>query len=275
MTHPHDPTIPPPHRPAASTARLYAAYQGGGEERAAYDIDRDIAARVAELGLKPTVIARQNRLFHNRAVTFAAAELGISQFLDIGCGLPSDSGIHTHTLAEAHHPDTSQVLYVDRDPMVRAPAEALMRGSRDGSTRVLEADVRDPDRILDQAREFLDFQQPVALLLIAVVHFLADSDEPHATVRYLTDALPPGSALVFSHVTDAFAPDIMRAAEDLLRGEKVLARTRSHESISRFFDGLTPVEPGLVPVHRWHQSDAETLGIPDSDVHTYAGIALT
>jgi SAM-dependent methyltransferase len=261
----------PQTQPPGSSARLYDAYQDGKD---AYESDRETAARIAGLGLDPKLIATQNRAFHNRATHHAARDLGIHQILDVGCGMPAKTGPNTHQILEEIHPDTYRVLYVDHDPIVRAHAQALMRGSRRGSTSVVEADLRTPDLVLDAAREHLDLAHPVCLLLVAVVHFLGDDDQPHDLVRTLTDALPPGSALVLSHVTDDFAPDVMRQAEALLADVAVPARTRPYDDIHRFFDGLTLTDPGLVPVHQWHQDDPDIANIPTEEIHNYGGIGV-
>ncbi|MFI6286142.1 SAM-dependent methyltransferase [Streptomyces sp. NPDC051018] len=267
-----EPRPPIPRREGSSAARLYAAYQGGKD---AYQADLDIAARISALGLDPEAIAVHNRAFHNRAVRHAAGELGIHQFLDIGCGYPAESGPNTHDIVETVHPDTSRVLYVDNDPLVRAHADALLHSDGDGFTAVTEADLRDPDTILAAGRHHLDFTQPVCVLLVAVVHFLPDADDPHTAVHTLTRALPPGSCMILSHVTDDFAPEIMRQAEELLAGQKIVARTRPRARIKAFFDGLDLTQPGLVPVHQWHQPDPDITAIPAERIHTYGGIGLT
>ncbi|MFI1013038.1 SAM-dependent methyltransferase [Streptomyces sp. NPDC020965] len=254
---------------APSTARLYDAYQGG---KSAYENDRDIARRIHRLGLKPKLIATQNRAFLIRAVDHTARAFGIDQFLDVGCGLPADSGPNVHTVVESVHPD-SRILYVDHDPLVLAHGDALLR-SQTGTTAMVTADLRNPDIILTEAQRLLDFNRPIALLLTAVVHFIRDEERPHILVERLVNALPPGSAVVLSHVTDDFAPLVMRQAEALLAGEAVQARTRGRAVIERFLSGLTLVEPGLVPVHQWHQPDTEIAAIPPSEVHGYGAVGL-
>ncbi|MCM2388793.1 SAM-dependent methyltransferase [Streptomyces albipurpureus] len=268
----YDRAQPPTGSTAPSTARLYHAYQHGEDSKAAYASDRDVARRIRGLGLDPQLMATQNRAFLIRAVAHTARDLNINQFLDIGCGLPGDPGPNVHTIVETIHSD-SRILYMDHDPLVRAHADALLHG-KTSTTTVVEADLRDPDLILTQARHFLDFTRPIALLLSAIVHFIRDEEQPHALVARLVDALPAGSAMVLSHVTDDFAPLVMRRAEALLAGERVQARTRGREDIARLFAGLSLVEPGLVPVHQWQQPDAETAAIAPSEVHGYGGIGI-
>ncbi|MFF0448079.1 SAM-dependent methyltransferase [Streptomyces sp. NPDC004609] len=274
---PDDPAQPPN---SVSTARLYSAAQGGPAARDAYQADLDIASQLADLGLDPQVMARENRGFHNRVTHYAACELGIRQVLDAGCGNPAQAGPDTHDILQEIHPDY-RVLYADNDPVVVARAAALMVDNRrPTATAAAQADLRDPDQTLRTAHDQLDFDHPVLLLLIAVLHFIPDTDDPHGLVRTLTDGLPPGSAVAISHVTDDFAPETMRRAEALLAGRALQARTRPHHAIAQFFDGLTLIRPGVVPVHHWRQPapapalDTDTEQIPPAKVHLYGGLAF-
>ncbi|MGW4200951.1 SAM-dependent methyltransferase [Streptomyces sp. NPDC004726] len=265
------PATPPPGD--ATSARLYNAYRGGEDAKDAYPQDVEIAEQLAGLGLDVALIAQQNRAFHERAVQYVAADLGIGQILDIGCGYPSTSDSNTHEITQREIP-AARVAYVDHDPTVLAHAEALLTSSAEGVLGFIHQDLRNPQKILDDARRVLDFDQPVALLLIAVVHFLTDADAPYTAVRTLVDALPPGSAVVLSHVTDDFAPDMMRNAERLLKTEgRVQSQTRSREAIARFVTGLELVEPGLVPVHQWRPDDLESSQTPAGQIHNYGCIA--
>jgi SAM-dependent methyltransferase len=272
--YPNDPWLPTA-LPPTSPARLYSAYQGGPAARDAYAADLDIATQIADLGLDTRLIATQNRAFHNRAVRHCARELGIRQALDIGCGMPAQPRPDTHDIIDNTHPGTSRVLYIDNDPVVVAHARALMRGNRPHATAAAHADLRNPDQILHTAREYLDLTRPVMLLLVAVLHYIPDNDRPHDLVHTLTDALPPGSALVLSHVTDDYAPNTMRRTETLLAGQTVHAQARPRARIKEFFGGLTMLDPGLVSVHQWHQPAPDTATIPAEHVHNYGGIALT
>ncbi|MEU0990655.1 SAM-dependent methyltransferase [Streptomyces sp. NPDC005953] len=264
-------TTPPPPAGIAgpSTARQYNAHQDG---KSAYEEDRAVARRLRDLGLDTKLMADQNRAFVLRAVDHTARDLGIDQVLDIGCGLPADSGPNVHTLVEEVHPD-ARIVYVDHDPLVRLHADALLHGHT-ATTTFVEADLRDPDAILDAAHQALDFSRPIGLLLGAVAHFIRDEEQPHALVSQLVDALPPGSALVLSHATDDYAPQVIRRAEALLADVGVQSRARSRTTIEQFFTGLHLVEPGLVPVHQWRQPDAEIAAVPPSEVHEYGAVAI-
>ncbi|MFD9715855.1 SAM-dependent methyltransferase [Streptomyces sp. NPDC059076] len=270
MTTPqHHRTPPPASISGPSTARQYDAHQDG---KSAYEADRDVVRRLRGLGLDTKLMATENRSFVLRAVDHTARDLGIDQVLDVGCGLPSDSGPNIHNIVEKVHPH-GRILYVDHDPLVRAHADALLH-SQTAKTAVVQADLRDPDAILTQARQFLTFTRPIALLLGAVAHFIRDEEQPHALVAHLLDALPPGSALVLSHATDDYAPQVMRRAEALLAEEQIHSRARSRADVERFLAGLTLVDPGLVPVHQWHQPDPDTAAITPSEVHGYGAVGI-
>jgi hypothetical protein len=194
--------------------------------------------------------ARANRAFLGRAVRYLTAEAGIRQFLDIGTGIPTAG--NTHEVAQAIAPE-AKVVYVDYDPLVLEYARALLVSSQEGATDYIHADLRDTGAILSQAAELLDFTQPVAVTMLAVLHALPDSDNPHAIVATLMDAVPPGSYLAISHV----ASDLFdRETQDRLMGiadrqiqQKGAFRTR--EQVARFFEGTDLVEPGLVRVEEW------------------------
>src|SRR5882757_264652 len=179
------------------SARVYDYMIGGKNNFAA---DRETAAQVLKHSPNAHTAARENRAFLGRAVRFLAAEAGIRQFLDIGTGLPTANNVHE--VAQAATP-ASRVVYADNDPMVLAHARALLTSSLEGRTAYIQADLRDPGSILASPvlREVLDLGQPVALMLIAVLHFIPDEDEPGKVIAALMDALPPGSYLAASHTT--------------------------------------------------------------------------
>jgi SAM-dependent methyltransferase len=208
--------------------------------------------------------ARRNRAFLGRAVRHLAQEVGIRQFLDIGPGIP-DSG-STHTVARAVATDV-RVVYVDNDPIVLAHAHDLLAGSPEGATRFVQGDVRRPDAVLEQAADTLDLAQPVALLLLGVLHVVPDSDDPQASVARLIDALAPGSHVVMSHMTrdgvdgDGDGADLVAVntrLADAMRSTNPPA-IRDRASVAAFLDGLELVDPGLVPVGRW-RPDGEADG---------------
>jgi hypothetical protein len=241
-------TEPPPFDTSvAHQARIYDYLLGGKDNYAA-----DRAAAEAWLQVNPgtTFTARANRAFLGRAVRYFAAEAGIRQFLDIGTGIPTAG--NTHHVAQAIAPD-SRVVYVDYDPIVLAHARALLTSSETGATDYIHADLRDTTAILDQARELLDFTQPVAITLIAILHAIPDSDGPHAIVARLLDAVPSGSYLAVSHMgSDLIAPETLQEMKDIgARMSQQQYTHRSREQVARFFDGTDLVEPGLARVEEW------------------------
>jgi hypothetical protein len=181
---------------------MYDYYLGGKDH---FAIDRETALKAMESWRGVRTAVRENRAFLGRAVRHLVAEAGIRQFLDIGTGLPSANNVHE--VAQSIAPDC-RVVYVDNDPIVLAHARVLLTGSPQGRTAYIEADLRKPERILADAavRETLDFSQPVALILVAILHFLTDDENPAGIVSTLLGALPSGSYLVASHVTDELDP---------------------------------------------------------------------
>ena len=229
----------------AHPARVYDYWLGGKDNFAA---DREAAERVLAVtpGLRFRV--RANRAFLGRATRYLAADAGVRQFLDIGTGIPA--GDNTHEVAQRAAPD-SRVVYVDNDPIVLLHAQALLRSTPQGATDYLQADLRDPRAILDRAAAVLDFGQPVAVMLLGVLHLIQDSEDPWGIVAELMAAMPPGSYLTISHP----AIDIHHAQADAQRvyNERVSTpqTLRTREQVARFFTGLELVEPGLVQVHQW------------------------
>lgn len=228
-----------------SVARLYDYYLGGKDNFAA---DRAAAEEILSVAPELRMAARENRAFLGRAVRLMA-ETGIEQFLDIGTGLPTRGNVHevAHRIA----PD-ARVAYVDNDPIVLVHARALLRGSRD-EVMVTSGDLRQPEEILKspEIHDHLDFSKPIAVLLVAVMHFITESDDPRRIIATLRDAVPSGSYLVLSHGTR----DSRAAAVD--RGIKVYERAdsplvlRSRQEILDLFDGFELVDPGLVWLPGW------------------------
>ena len=230
----------------AHLARVYDYWLGGKDNYAA-----DRAAGDAVMQVYPGMAAsvRANRAFLARVVRYLAGQAGIRQFLDIGTGIPASS--NTHEVAQQVSPDC-RVVYVDNDPVVLAHARALLTTTPQGSTDYIDADLRDTSTILRQAAQTLDFSQPVAVMLIAVLHVLGNDEDPHGVVAKLINAVPSGSYLAISHVPSDLEPD--KAAEagnrlNQLMHEKVTFR--SHPEVTRFFDGLELVKPGVVRVQEW------------------------
>jgi hypothetical protein len=223
-------------------------YALGGKDN--YAVDR--AATRAWFAIDPGMAftVRANRAFLGRAVRYFAGEAGIRQFLDIGTGIPTSG--NTHQVAQAIAPE-SRVVYVDYDPAVLAHARALLVSGEEGTTDYIDADLRDTGRILDQARRLLDFTQPVAVTLLAILHVIPDSDNPHALVAEIMDAVPPGSYLALSHLgselLDQPGKDGIKNLADEMIQQTVTHRAR--EQVTRFFDGTDLIEPGVVRVEEW------------------------
>lgn len=254
-------------------ARMYDFYLGG---KTNYAVDRESANKVTQIHPQTVISARHNRWFMHRATRYLAGEVGISQFLDIGTGIPTEPNLHQ--VAQASHPD-SRVVYTDNDPIVLSYARALLTGTEEGVTDYIEADVRDPQRIIDHARGILDFEEPIALSVIALFHFVADADDPIGLTNTLMDALPSGSALVLSHAT-ADLDSGMQLLADTYMTRGITCVMRPHEKVMEFFDGLEMVEPGLVPTCDW-RPHLEADGLPQlpgmveaADVGVWAGLGI-
>ena len=249
----------------AHIARVYNFWLGGRDNYAA---DRDAAEQV--IAAYPTIRSsvRAQRAFLGRAVQYLVTEAGIRQFLDIGTGLPSAD--NTHEVAQRAAPE-SRVVYADDDPIVLAHARALLTSSPEGATHYVDADLRDTAKICEQAAEILDFGQPLAILLIGVLHCIPDRDDPAGIVSSLVSVMPPGSYLVIAHpASDIHQSQVSTAANRInpLMAEPVTLRT--HDQVSRFFDGLDLVEPGLVQLHRWRPGPDGP--VPDHDIANYGAI---
>lgn len=234
-------------------ARVYDYLLGGKDN---FEADR-AAAKDAMAAFPPMAqSARANRRFLSRVVRYLAAEAGIRQFLDIGAGLPTAENVHE--VAQAVAPE-SRVVYVDNDPIVLMHARALLNSSPEGATGYIDADARDPALILRGARRTLDFAQPVAVLLFAILHLVPDSADPRGIVHALMDAAPAGSYLAISHAAADMRPEAVEGVRRLAeRNPGVQGALRGHGQVAAFFDGFDLVEPGVVPVAKWRPaSDLE------------------
>jgi len=230
----------------AHIARVQDYWLGGKDHFEADRIAGDEA--IAQL---PDMVAsvRNTRAFLGRTVRFLAAEQGVRQFLDLGTGIPAAS--NTHEVAQDIAPG-SRVVYVDNDPMVLAHARALLTSSREGRCAYVDADIRDPEKILTIAAEVLDFTAPVAVVLIAVLQFIPDEDDPHGIVRRLMAAVPAGSYLVISHpASDIQAAAMAAAAGRLNELMAQRAKPRSKAEVTAFFDQLDLVQPGVIRCPEW------------------------
>jgi SAM-dependent methyltransferase len=253
----------------AHSARMYDYYLGGKDHYAA---DRATAEKAMRSWRSVRTAVRENRAFLGRAVRHLAAEAGIRQFLDIGTGLPSANNVHE--VAQAVAPD-ARVVYVDNDPIVLVHAKALLTGTPEGQTAFIEADLREPAKILAHpaTRDVLDLTRPVALILVAILHFLTDEDDPAGVVRTLVDALPSGSYLVASHVTPEFDPVGVHGLEESYRAGGVPAQVRPLDDFVHLaFEGLELVEPGVELVSEWRPEGAGPRP-GAAEVSWYGGVA--
>jgi O-methyltransferase involved in polyketide biosynthesis len=206
--------------------------------------------------------AQANRAFLRRTVRFLTSSEGVRQFLDIGTGLPAAS--NTHEVSQAVAPESS-VVYVDNDPLVLAHARALLTSRPEGHTAYLDADLREPGTILEQAAGTLDFTRPVAIMLLAILHYIPDLADARRTVARLIDAVPAGSFLVISHAATDLLPDDTAAFEKALNAHLPADHhhvARSHDQVTGFFDGVELVEPGLVRVSDWRPDSPEEAATP-------------
>jgi S-adenosyl methyltransferase len=250
------------------SARMYDFYLGGKDNFAA---DREIAELAMQSWGAVRTAVRENRAFLGRAVRHLVSEAGIRQFLDIGTGLPSANNVHE--VAQATAP-SCRVVYVDNDPIVLAHARVLLTSHPDGRTAYIDADLRDPEGILSapEVRDTLDLDQPVALMLVAILHFLPDEDEPAGIVATLLDALPSGSYLVASHVTPEHDPVGVRGLVRAYQQGGVAAQVRTADEFAWLaFRGLEMVDPGLVLVSDWRPTGRGPRPLP-AEVSWYGGI---
>jgi SAM-dependent methyltransferase len=251
----------------AHPARVYSMWLGGKDY---YPADRKAAEEV--MRQRPEVVAgaRANRAFLARAVRYLASERGIRQFLDIGPGLPAPG--NTHQIAQAIDAKC-RVMYVDNDPLVISHARALLTSGPEGACGYAQADLRDPALILHEANWMLDLTRPVAVLLVAVMHFIGDADDPAGIVEELAEALAPGSFIAISHLTADFAPEQVTsgvAAYNSLVPAGITART--HAQVTALFGGLSLVPPGVVPAAEWRPA----TGCSSSQTaDMYAGLVVT
>jgi O-methyltransferase involved in polyketide biosynthesis len=239
---------PPPemNTSVAHSARVWNYFLGGKD-----NFPADRAAGDEVLALMPEIVdsARADRAFLGRVVRHVAGEAGVRQFLDIGTGLPTAD--NTHEVAQAVAPE-SRIVYVDNDPLVLVHARALLTSGPAGVTDYIEADVRDPDTILEAAARTLDFSQPVALMLLGILNFVVDDDEAHAIVDRLLDAVPSGSYMAVVHPTQEIHGEAMAETLRLWNergGAPIVARSR--QELARFFDRLELLEPGVVSCWQW------------------------
>ena len=247
-------------------ARRYNYLLGGTDN---FPADRESGDELARLNPAIKIAARENRAFLQRAVGFLAGQ-GIRQFVDIGTGLPTAD--NTHEVAQRIAPE-SRIVYVDNDPLVLVHDLALHLSEPEGRCSYIDADFRDPDRILTSGglTDTLDLSEPVAVSFNSVLMLLADADDPWAKVEHLLSRMPGGSYVVITHPTADFDPTAMAAAVEVTTRKKMTFVPRSHDQVAQFFGDWEMVAPGLVPILSWRPDDGE----PDkpSSVYYWAGVA--
>ncbi|MFC5923076.1 SAM-dependent methyltransferase [Micromonospora vulcania] len=256
----------------AHPARRYNYWLGGKDN---FQADRESGDAIAAGFPTIRTAALENRRFLQRAAGYLAREVGIRQFLDIGTGIPTAN--NTHEVAQAIAPE-SRVVYVDNDPIVLAHARALLSSTAEGATAYIDADLRDPEQILTHPEllRTIDLSQPVGLMLVAVLHFLPDGDDPYALVRRLLDALPAGSYLAASHAThDYLPPQIAEEAKAAAKGggPHGLINLRTRGEFTRFFVDLDVVEPGITSVAEWRAEDEPEPRPSVAEVSMYGAVA--
>jgi hypothetical protein len=252
-----------PEQPSA--ARMYDYYLGGAHN---FEVDREVAQQVLAAYPEGPLLAQANRAFLRRAVRFLV-ERGVRQFLDIGSGIPTVGNVHE--IAQGAAPD-ARVVYVDIDPVAVAHSRELLAGN-DRAT-VLREDVRHPERILGhpELRSLLDLDQPVAVLLVALLHFVPDEDDPAGILARLTEPLTSGSHLVISHGTDDGLVNTDRMKE-LYRRAAVPLTLRSRAQVEGLFVGFELLDPGVVWVPQWHPDTPDDVGDDPESSANYGGVA--
>lgn len=232
----------------AHNARVWNYWIGGKDN---YLVDQGVGDHIDAMFPLIRSVARADRAFLGRAVRFLVAERGVRQFLDIGTGLPTVD--NTHEIAQRIAPE-SRIVYVDNDPIVLAHARTLLTGTREGATDYIDADVHDPDSIIDRARATLDFDRPVAVMMLGILNFVLDTDKAQDIVRRVMAAVPSGSFLVLTHPTtdsDLGGEGNIEAMKFWNENATPPITARSRADVATFFDGLELLDPGLVSCAQW------------------------
>lgn len=249
----------------ASAARLYDFYLGGSYN---FEVDRELGRKVASVAPGVYDFALLNRAFLRRAVRYLQRQ-GIDQFLDIGSGIPTAGNVHE--VAQKTDPN-ARVVYVDNEPVAVAHSELLLEDNP--NTAAIEADLRDPDVILnhEKTRQLLDFSRPIGLLTVAVYHFIPDSDSPLALLKRYREALPSGSFLALSHVTTDVMSEQIQQLIGLYRSSQNPVTARTRAEFTAMFEGFELVEPGVVFTPEWHPESAEDVGEHPEQSAVYAAV---
>lgn len=244
------------------SARIWNYWMGGKDN---YKVDRDAGDAYREIAPNIETMARASRVYLIRTVTFVARERGIRQFLDIGTGLPTYD--NTHQVAQKNAPD-SRIVYVDNDPLVLRHAQALLTSTPEGTTDYVDADLREPEAILEAAGKILDFGRPVALMLMGILGHIQDYEEAKSIVRRLQAALPSGSYFVHYDSTDTDA-ELKRAQDGYDDTGAVPYVLRSPAQLAAYYEGLELLEPGIVSCPLWRPEP----GTDPQPTDVYGGVA--
>ena len=251
----------------ANIARVYDWWLGGNHN---FRADQDAARAMITIEPNARAIAQANRAFLGRVVRFLAAEAGIRQFLDIGSGIPTENNVHQ--VAQQTAPD-SRVVYVDSDEVAVAHSRLMLEDNPDAT--IIRADVREPDKILadPETQLLLDLTKPMAVFLVAVLHFLPETDDPARIVATLREAMAPGSYLVICHACRDERPDLASSFETVYNS-RVTAHLnmRTREQIMSLFDGFTLLEPGLVWIPQWRPDSPED--VPEDPARYWALVGV-
>jgi hypothetical protein len=245
------------------TARIWNYWLGGKDN---FPVDRAVGDQILEAFPAIVENARASRAFLARAVGYLADEAGIRQFLDIGTGLPTAN--NTHEVAQRVAPD-ARIVYVDNDPIVLAHARALLTSTPEGATAYIDADLRDPDKLLQEAARTLDFTQPIAIMLMGILGHIEDDDQARSIVNHLVGAVPSGSYLTMNDGTDT-SEEVVEAGRIWNQSANPTYHLRSPDRIARFFDGLELVEPGVVSPPRWRPEPSPS-GLP-AEIDSFCGV---
>lgn len=248
-------------------ARMYDWMLGGKDN---YPVDEELGLQMVAMEPQLPVMARTNRAFMRRATRWLATN-GVRQFLDVGSGIPTEPNLHQ--VAQGVAPE-ARVVYCDRDPIVMAHAEALLNGRPEGALDFALVDAHDTDAVLELARKRLDFEQPVAVSLVALLHFVPDEEGAYELVERLTSALAPGSYLVMSHFTaDFHSAEEVAKADGAYKAKGLTAALRTKEQFARFFDGFALEEPGIILAEEWRAELGErVVGLENGTSSTYVAV---
>ena len=253
----------------AHSARMYDYFLGGTTN---FPADREGAGRAMAVFPAALVAARANRQFMHRSVR-RLTQLGMRQFLDVGTGIPTSPNLHE--IVQETAPEAT-VVYTDNDPIVLTHAQALLRSHPQGRTAYSQGDARDPEALMKspELTGTLDLSRPVALSLIALLHFIPGSSTAHDVVEYFKDALPSGSTLTISHLTAEFDAEAVMGAVGAYEAAGTPVQARSREEFTRFFDGWDLLDPGVTVTHRWHPDpDRDLSQVTDAEAACYGGVA--